>query len=221
MTGRTGSGKTTLANALLYARQYVISFRSKERDDSPLPGKRIKTVEYIRRAKLEVEGRFVLDPAYGQKAAEFAGALELAHRETGWTVYIDELWHVLRMRRDLEPKVERLLTQGRSASITMVYGAQRPVNVSRFAMSQATHLIAFKQDRRDAMGTLRDAGTSEWGEIVSRLPQHYFAWLHVPTDSVFVGCLQDLYNGNALQFRTDKAAYNARLTRLFAREKGA
>lgn len=185
----------------MYARTYTISFRSKERDDTPLPGKRVRAWESIRRAKLEQTPRFVLDPLYATRAAEFGAALDGIHRETGWTLYVDELWHVVRMRRDLEAKIERLLTQGRSAGITMVYGAQRPVNVSRFAMSQATHLIAFKQDRRDAMGTLRDAGTTDWALAVAQLPPHHFAWLHVPTDRVFVGCVQDLYNGRAQAFR--------------------
>lgn len=65
----------------------------------------------------------------------------------GWTVVIDELWYAERL--GLRPHLERLLTQGRSKKITVVVGMQRPVWVSRFALSQCTHLFSFRTEGRD------------------------------------------------------------------------
>ena len=45
--------------------------------------------------------------------------------------------------------MERLLTQGRSKGISVVTGMQRPARISRFALSESTHTIAFFLEGRD------------------------------------------------------------------------
>lgn len=188
LSGDTGSGKTTLANVLLYGREYTLSLRSKA-DRAPLPGRYIRTAAAFERDTKTK--RFLLDPLPERKAAEFYPALRQAWRQGSWCVYVDELWHVERMHKALQTQIEMMLTQGRSADITMFTGMQRPVDVSRFAMSQATHNIAFKADGRDVK-TLGEIGTKEWADAVESLKRYEFAWYYRPERLVWVGKVQQL-----------------------------
>ena len=188
ISGDTGSGKTTLANVLLYGREYTLSLRSKA-DKAPLPGRYIRTAAAF--AKDNKTKRFLLDPLPERKAVEFYPALVQAWKEGGWCVYVDELWHVERMHKALQQQIEIMLTQGRSNNISMFTGMQRPVDVSRFAMSQATHNIAFKADGRDVK-TLAEVGTKEWADAVESLKRYEFAWYYRPERQVWVGKVQQL-----------------------------
>lgn len=184
--GDTGSGKTTLGAQLLTARQWTIAFRSKA-DDTALPGKYVRTATSI--GKNKDTDRFLLDPVYDRQAFEFWHALNLVWKEGGWCAYLDELWYLSRL--GLERKVEQLLTQGRSKGITVMTGMQRPVQVTRFAMSQSTHLIAFSCEGRD-LKVLAEAGNYAWAEAVRELPRYHFAWYYRPTRTIWAGKVQDL-----------------------------
>lgn len=191
LTGDTGSGKTTLANVLLYARDYTLALRSKS-DPAPLPGLKIRSA---RRFGSDADiDRYVLDPAYERQLVEFWNALEIVWRQEGWAVYLDELFYLSRLKTGsyrLADRIDRLLTQGRSKRITVISGMQRPVQVSRFAMSQSTHLIAFRADGRD-IKTLEDAGNREWADTVNELKRYEFAWFYRPDRAIFRGRVQDL-----------------------------
>jgi energy-coupling factor transporter ATP-binding protein EcfA2 len=186
IVGDTGSGKTTLGAALLPARHHTIALRSKA-DDTALPGRYIRTAAAITR--LRDEPRFLLDPVYDQQAPQFWRALDAVWRQGGWCVYLDELWYLSRL--GLERKIEQLLTQGRSKGITVMSGMQRPVQVTRFAMSQSTHLIAFSCEGRD-LKILADVGTDTWADSVRQLERYQFAWFYRPTRSIWIGRVQDL-----------------------------
>lgn len=129
--------------------------------------------------------RYVLDPKYAEQAPEFWAALERVWIQGGWTVYLDELFYLDRLR--LRPSIERLLTQGRSKGITVASGLQRPVSVSRFALSQSEHIISFRVEGRDA----KELGyaTADWvGRELSALPKHHFGWYKRP-DGLWIGRL--------------------------------
>lgn len=134
--------------------------------------------------------RFVLYPSYQQQRAEFAQALELVWRQSGWCVNIDELWYIDRNLK-LGPFVERLLTQGRSKDITVVCGMQRPVQVTRFAISQATHVLCFFQEGRD-LKTVTEATSPRLEKPISQLKSHEFVWYYRPTRQIWAGKAQDL-----------------------------
>lgn len=191
LTGRTGSGKTTLANVLLHARGYTLALRSKA-DDAPLPGARIRRAsDFSSRPDVD---RWLLDPPYERQLVEFWNALETVWREGHWTVYCDELWYLTQLKQGthrLGDRIDRLLTQGRSKKITVVCGAQRPVQISRFALSQATHIVCFYGDNRDAR-TLAEVTDDAFGAVIQDLGKYEFAWYHVPTRKIWRGRVQDL-----------------------------
>ena len=197
LTGRTGSGKTTLANVLLHHRSYTLALRSKS-DDAPLPGARIKRASDF--ATRDDVDRYLLDPPYERQLVEFWNALEIVWKQGHWCVYCDELWYLSQLKESghrLGDRIDRLLTQGRSKKISVVCGAQRPVQISRFALSQATHIICFYGDNRDAK-ILAEVTGDEFGKVIQNLGKYQFAWYYVPTREIWTGRVQDLLPDKAL-----------------------
>jgi hypothetical protein len=96
-------------------------------------------------------------------------------------------------RLGLTLEIEDLLTQGRSQDmrpLTMVLSAQRPARISRFVLSQATHVIAWNVEPREAK-TLAESTTEVFGAITQTLDleAHEFAWFHRPTRGIWRGSL--------------------------------
>ncbi len=168
--GDTGTGKTYLISRIVPLREWVIILRTKP-DDITFPGfrkaKTAKAMEHLYTQKI------LLDPAYERQAVEASDMLERVWQQGGWTVVIDELWYASRM--GLGPSIERLLTQGRSKKISVVIGMQRPVEVTRFAISQATHLFSFRLEGRD-IKTVKDATTPRLVPVLDSLDGHNFAY---------------------------------------------
>jgi hypothetical protein len=104
----------------------------------------------------------------------------------GWTCYVDELFYATDRLRLSEP-IERLLTQGRSKKISVAIGMQRPARVTRFAISESTHVLSFGLEGRDAR-ELSYATTRAMEDAVSSLAAHHFAWFKRPR-TVWVGTL--------------------------------
>jgi energy-coupling factor transporter ATP-binding protein EcfA2 len=198
LTGDTGSGKTTLANVLLHARDYTIAFRSKA-DDAPLPGARIKYASDFG-IRNDVN-RYLLDPPYERQLPEFWNALETVWKQGHWTVYYDEMFHLAQLKDSksgakLSDRIDRMLTQGRSKKITNICGMQRPVNVSRYALSQCTHMISFSCEGRDVK-ILDDIAGREFSDTVASLGRYEFAWFYRPERAVWRGRVQDLLPHNS------------------------
>lgn len=142
--GDTGSGKTYLIERLVSLRGYVIVLRTKP-DDNPFTG--FKKIRSVREISVNHD-RYVLEPAYEKQRIECARALDLVWRQGHWCVVVDELYYLIQDLK-LEKFVNRLLTQGRSKGISVVNGMQRPVGISRYAISQSVHTICFQCERRD------------------------------------------------------------------------
>ena len=183
LIGQTGTGKSTLAAHLLKSRHYKLVLRSKP-----------DTVKYatdrtIRRAQGMDNSRydsFTLVPRYEDQRREFYLALERAWKHGGWTVYCDELFYLSERLHLVEP-IERLLTQGRSKGISVAIGMQRPARVSRFAISESTHVLSFGLEGRDAK-ELSYATTRALEDVVKTLGNHEFVWFRRPR-TLWVGRL--------------------------------
>jgi DNA helicase HerA-like ATPase len=169
--GDTGTGKTYLVSKLTELRQYVVIFRTKP-DDIKFPGfRKARTV-----AALDdlYETRILLEPKHGQQMRQGYELLTRVWDQGGWTVVIDEEWYV-EARLHLTEYVETLLTQGRSKKISVIVGMQRPSRISRFAISQCTHLFSFRVEGRD-LQTIKEATTPRIVEPISSLTGHDFVY---------------------------------------------
>jgi hypothetical protein len=165
-------------------RRYKIVLRSKPDEVEWKQEKRVSHARSIASLGTRYDS-YELYPGGGreERAREFHQALEYAYETGGWTVVIDELFYVnrlsvpLRNRKvhKLESDCEDLFTQGRSKSITVMAGLQRPVAVTRFAISQSKHVLAGVMESRDAK-ELSLATSREMEATVTNLEDYEFAW---------------------------------------------
>jgi hypothetical protein len=105
-------------------------------------------------------------------------------KQGGWTCYNDEEWY-LEEELGLTKAINKLLTQGGGKGITMVLGAQRPTRISRFVISQSTHVLCSNVEGRDRK-ELELATTRRMGAVCSTLGRHEFAWFYRHTKEVVV-----------------------------------
>ena len=169
-------------------RRYKIVLRSKPDEVEWRQQKRVANARTIASLGTKYDS-YELYPSGGkeERAREFHYALEYAYETGGWTVVIDELFYVNRLslplknRRTLklEQDCEDLFTQGRSKHITVMAGLQRPVAVTRFAISQSKHVLAGVMESRDAK-ELSLATSREMEYAVQNLEDYEFAWFSRP-----------------------------------------
>lgn len=185
VVGDTGTGKTfLLAKGLLRMRRYVVVFKTKpDKDD----GEKWRGFHRIKRARDMNDGRyerFLLEPKYERQAIEGYEMLNAVWRQGGWTCVIDEGWYAEQL--GLRPFIDRLLTQGRSQDISVVYGQQRPVESSRFVISQCSHLFTFRVEGRDGK-TIAEATSPRILPVIENLTGYEFAYYHRPSRTVDTG----------------------------------
>lgn len=185
--GTTGTGKTYLMSKLASMREYVLMLRTKP-DDNKFPGfKKAKTHSAMAGV---YASKLLIEPSYESQAGTLAAVFEMAWRQGRWTMFIDETFYVQR-ELGLEHSITKLLTQGRSKRLSIVTGMQRPAWVTRFALSEVSHVFTFGLERRDAK-ILADSSTERFIEIAPNLGQYEFAHFHRPTRTVAVGNANDL-----------------------------
>lgn len=171
------------------ARQYCVILRTKP-DDIVFTGfakrKKAKSMDNVQDNKL------LLEPRYSDQRVEIAHALENVWKQGRWTCVVDELLYIERLK--LTRMVERLLTQGRSKQISTVVGMQRPVAITRFAISQSTHVFSFSLEGRDVV-TLSQSTSEAMGLAVWHLDHaaHDFAYFNRRTRQVLTGNAKHLH----------------------------
>lgn len=187
--GDTGSGKTFLISKLVQVREYAVILRTKP-DDITFSG-------FAKRSKAKSmnnlqESKILLEPAYRDQRTEIASALDKVWIQGGWTCVVDELLYIERLK--LTKMVERLLTQGRSKQISTVVGMQRPVAITRFAISQSTHVFCFQMEGRDIV-TVAEATTQQFGRALLSLDHesHDFVYFNRRTRQVKTGNAKKLH----------------------------
>lgn len=138
------------------------------------------------------EDRILLEPSYRSQRLEIAAALEKVWVQGAWTCAVDELLYIERLK--LTKMVERLLTQGRSKQISTVVGMQRPVAVTRFAISQSTHVFCFQLEGRDIV-TVAEATTPRIAKPLLELDNesHDFVYFNRRTRQVRTGNAKRLH----------------------------
>lgn len=190
--GPTGQGKTTLARQLLPLRTWKLILATKPHDATL--ERRIKEEGWRRIEEWPPHSswRNVIlwpDVRGGNTAKQREAineALKSVYDSGGWTVLIDELWHVTNVLK-LERMVQLLLMQGRSLNVSVVVGAQRPAHVPLVVYDQATHLFLFG-DKDEAnvrrMGGLGYFSRKEIMQEISTLRRHEALYLNTRTGTM-------------------------------------
>lgn len=196
LIGPTKSGKTTLARELLKrARRlgthpYQIITATKRRDeilDTFKPEGFIKMPQW-QVHDAEVYPKVMLAPplrsaSQKHKQAEaLREGLTSIYQQGGWLVLLDELKHIAGYLK-LEPEVELLLHQGRSAGITVVSAVQRPRHVPLMAYDQADHIFMWESRDSNIRKRLAEIGGKVDPDLIehglSQLPsRHSFLYIN-------------------------------------------
>lgn len=196
VSGKTGTGKSSLMERILDHRRNLIVARVK-----------LDTVKYRVDAKAKTWAaaekamrnpnvhRLEVFPPREQQATVFYRVQMLADEQSdprtgGWTYYIDEGFRYC-TELHLSDEVNDAYTEWRSKRATIILGCQRPVFIGRYPMSESRHAISFAAEGRDLM-TLRDSFGRAHADAVESLDRakYEFAW---SKDGVpWVGTIADL-----------------------------
>lgn len=178
LIGPTGSGKTTLALALLPRRSFVIALGTKPKDrtlDKLVSSgwRKIRAIKGLPEHVADYKTfRMVFWPPFkddadvARQAHQIGAVMRWAFVNHNWCVYVDELWYLERVL-GLQRLVEMLLTQGRSVGVSVVVGTQRPAHVSLLIYDQPTHLFFWKDN--DERNLKRIAGINGLASALIRV----------------------------------------------------
>jgi len=189
LIGTTGSGKTTLAQQILGARQYIVIFGVKGRDSSMdkflrLGFQRIPNWHYN-----EISNYLVLWPQIrgyghvGKQRETFADAIDAIFRQGGWCVVLDEVSY-LSDTLSMDRQLKFLLQQGRSSGISVVGMTQRPAFIPLAFYDQASHLFVWRDnDRRNRqrVGELAGNASAVVQREIADLRRREVLYLHKDT----------------------------------------
>lgn len=190
--GPTGSGKTTLAMAVLEKRRNLVVLATKPRDETlealEKSDKFLRMKEWKSLSPVLYPKRILWPDAKDLYSArtqqkEFRNALKKIYREGYWCVYIDELWFIIHHLK-LELEVRTFLQQARSNKISLFVCTQRPAFVPLEVYDQSTHLFFWKDnDKRnlDRISGIAWLNSAMIRSVVARLEKHEVLYINTET----------------------------------------
>lgn len=190
--GPTGSGKTTLALAVLPIRRYVLALATKPQDDTMTRLSKAESWPVVREwpppRKYRQRDQLIVWPPFSARSRRVQQdvlyrTIVSAFEQGGWTIFADELFYLCRYLGMTDP-LEMIWTQGRSVGITLVGGTQRPAHVPLLAYDQATHLFFWRDNDETNLrriGGLGGLNSADIRRTVSTLPKHHALYLNTRT----------------------------------------
>lgn len=177
--GSTGSGKTTMGAALLSNAPFndmpyvMIDYKR----DSLL-----NAIDHRERIGFDIPkhpGLYHLQPNPVSDDERMEAWLYRIWERRNIGLYVDE---ALRLPTKKTGAFESILTQGRSLRIPVISLSQRPVDLTRYAFSEANHVVVFKlTDIRDRKKV------TEYIPIDNdyKLPKYHSVWYNVDADKTY------------------------------------
>lgn len=169
--GSTGSGKTTFATWLLsHAPFHKIPYFIVDYKRDKLIGSIDRKREIDFNELPKQPGIYHLKPNPVEDDDLIEDWLLRIWRKTNVGLYIDE---ALELPSRKSGAFRRILTQGRSLHIPAIYSSQRPVDLNRFAFSEASHVSVFNlSDDRDRKKVTEYVPI----DVDAALPEYHSYW---------------------------------------------
>lgn len=195
LIGKTGCGKTTLANAILPIRKYVTVVATKPKSPSlekfmaENDYKRYKTWPKPGKDNPALSPRRVLWPpaptlsAVGSQRQVIWDMMNDMYGTGGWCLYVDELRFITETM-NLGKHIELFLMQGRELNISVVAGMQRPKFVPLTMYSQSRHLFFWAEkdvNNLERIGAINSIDSRFLAGVVTELPPHQFLYINSDT----------------------------------------
>lgn len=195
LIGRTGTGKTTLLEALTSSRRYAINLLTKSDDLAWRSFRVIHSAREMDSVRPDRDGsiRLTLRVPREKRSNEFRAAIHKAYKQGGWTVGVDELYEMQLL--GLEPELIQLYSEGRSENVTIIGGMQRPSWVTRngqnrWATSQATHIFGWQIEDEDRATVAKLLGRP-FADQVSAVGRFQFAYYNTVSKARSSGTVKD------------------------------
>ena len=195
ITGQTGSGKTTALRSLIEHRPTtgLIVFDTKMDPAFSDAGTVIDHPEFEREwsnDRVDEHPVLVFRSARYLEPDALDDILMRCHETLrNVTLLLDE-GYMFHDRGQAGPGLMALLTRGRSRGQTVMIGSQRPVWVSRFCFTEATHILFMRLRHPDDRKTVAlSAGFPELSETV--FPKFQGVWIHPDGKSSFTVVKED------------------------------
>lgn len=183
--GPTGSGKSTLTNAILDRRSYVVFLATKKKDSTvdELKKDGYRVTKDIGSIHPDVAKKIILKPDFPDHNAAhlkayhkafYDDAMMYVFRAGSWCIVCDEVRYLTEFLR-LNETYELLLLQGRSLGISVVSSTQRPKKIPLTAYDQATHLFFWRDNDEENLkriGGLNGLDAKSIRAEVASLPLH-------------------------------------------------
>jgi hypothetical protein len=201
--GKTGRGKTTFVTDILdrrheYKGSSICVFVTKKRDNTSSElfarGDWHHITEWPPKYHQRKAGKLILWPPYTKPSTyprdvrpTFLAALDEIMEEGNWTLYLDEASYMVESLK-LRVSLDEFFTQSRSNAITLLAGSQRPVWVSRSALSQHAWVCSFRiGDSDDAARAGEVIGNKKrFAPVIEALGPHQFLLVNTLTDEGYV-----------------------------------
>lgn len=198
--GPTGSGKTTMAEAVLNKQPYVTALGTKPKDDSmdrliasgytvykkwPTTWPKDSAEKYPRRV-VWPKPKALSEKEVTRQAEVIRDAIASMYGEGGWCIYVDELWYAVN-NLNIGFEIKTILLQARSIGISLAASTQRPAFVPLEIYDQSTHLFFWRDN--DERNLARLSGISwrsanQVKNLIANLEKHEF--LYVRNDGLMV-----------------------------------
>jgi hypothetical protein len=193
LIGKTGCGKTTLANALLPLRGNVVVIATKPKSKSlekfgaDNGYHRIESWD-PKANPLEHPKRILWPPVSNfAHVTRQRYAIGMAFNDIygvgKWCIYVDELRFITDTLK-LNDAVELFLQQGRELGISFIGGMQRPKFVPLLVYSQSTHLFFWQEkdiNNLERISAINSVDSHFIANVVTQLDEHEFLYIHSPT----------------------------------------
>lgn len=192
ISGPTGSGKTTLAKSLLEKRSHVIGFAVKAKDKtlttdyadwsfiediSEIEGWMNRVMIWVKPKRKETA-----DEWRARQQLSFKRAFDLLLKTGGWAIFNDELAYMSNPKfGGVGAQIEMMHYIGRSAGLSVLSLAQRPVFVPLAVISNASHAYVAQTHMGEDLKRLANLGGVDAKrlayEVMSLDSRHDFVYI--------------------------------------------
>lgn len=177
--GSTGSGKTTMGASLLSGAPFnIMPYVMIDYKRDSLLG----AIDHRERIDFEIPkhpGLYHLQPNPVSDDDRMEAWLYKVWARQNIGLYVDE---ALRLPTKKTGAFESILTQGRSLHIPVISLSQRPVDLTRYAFSEASHVVIFKlTDIRDRKKVTEYVPV----DTEYKLKKYHSLWYNVDADQTF------------------------------------
>ncbi len=197
--GPTGCGKTTLVNAILPRRRFVVALGTKPEDATltalgrqpdwqtiqewPPPHRGIREGQHV-----ILWPKFRTAADLGEQRRVMLTAMREMFAQGRWCLCADELFYLCRKLR-LTAELETWWTQGRSIKLSLVGCTQRPAHVPLLAYDQATHLFLWRDTDETNLRRIQGIGGlngKDVRRVVASLPKHDVLYVNTRDDTLAI-----------------------------------